>query len=892
MTSPVDDGGGAVVDSRVESSVEKPLPLRELERALGPIRRVVRFALTRGPGAVRYLGANLAPHVLRARALDLPGGLSERIAIVASELDGFDTDTEEGQRARLSRLFAELARIDALAGLPLTDVLRPVQKVVQVDVAEEERYPTEPASQVMVASAPVAQDEDEDDDEEDDEPDEFTGDLSMLLVDLSFPGHEEFGSRFAATGVETVRDLVLIRPKVAERLEPVHGAGRLALPDTDRGSEDAPPGRAAAGGRVRTAYSVFHRGHATERWSILVGGGSLRVRWGLPAPAGWREIDRRVVVAGTFEATAAGAAGALVDAEIVVAEDQVVRLASWGLSDIPDRVVRTVLATIAEGLSQVRDPVSPELLRRLDLAHLGAAIAAAHVQLSESGRRRLALDELLLAQLAGILPRLQAGRERGIAHAILHGFAGRLGQICEFDLYDDAQTHLEEIKRDLRRSAPMRRVLTGEVGAGKGRIALLAAAMVAEAKSQVLIVGSDTSEIESRFLHTEPLLAEGGLVARLVTSAPTRNQLDAIKRGEVHVVFGTLDLLEQPIEYRRLGLVIAIEREQFGRASVLHANLPAPRPDLLVTTAIPVGPRVLLTAYADHNVSVVVDPHRRPAKIALCRPEDRADAYQRVREVVEARDQAMVVFPMVDGADAMDLQEALRLVRVLESDALAGVRVGLLHGAMSHDERARTVSDFEHRRLDVLVSTTRVEDGPSIPGASLVVIEQADRVDQWRLHRIIGFMSRAQNPASAILVVGEMAEPDAAARIERVVSAPNGFQLTEALVRLRGVERAVAPGSAPMPTFRWFDIDTELPLLLAAREEAHRIVRADPLLRRGVHGDLGRELRLRWDHLFPGETERGWVCSIRDEGPAEPKRRRRRRRRRKTPGDGPVQITP
>ncbi|MEQ1507329.1 MAG: helicase-related protein, partial [Myxococcota bacterium] len=457
-------------------------------------------------------------------------------------------------------------------------------------------------------------------------------------------------------------------------------------------------------------------------------------------------------------------------------------------------------------------------------------------------------------------------------------------------LYDDAQAHLEDIKRDLRRASPMRRVLTGEVGAGKGKLALLAAAMVADAKSQVLVLGSDPVEAETRFMHTEPLLREGGLVARLVQTPPTRPQLDAIKRGEVHVVFGTLDLLEQPVEYRRLGLVIAIERESFGRVGVLHAALPAPRPDLLVSTAIPVGPRVLLTAYADHHVSVVVDPERRPARIELCRADERPAAYQQVRDAVASGDQALIVFPMVDGADAIDLPDALRLVRVLEAEAFAGLRVGLLHGGIPRDDRLRVHEDFVHRRIDVLVCTTRIEDGPTVPGAVVVVIEQADRVDQWRLHRIIGFMSRSRRvqepgeertPARAILIVGELAEPDAAARIHRVVGAPNGFQLTEALVQLRGVDRAVAAGAAPLPQFDWFELDNDLPLLLRAREEAHRVLRADPQLRRGSHADLGRELRARWDRLFVGGADRGWVCPIRDDAPVEPKRRRRRRRRRR-----------
>jgi ATP-dependent DNA helicase RecG len=403
--------------------------------------------------------------------------------------------------------------------------------------------------------------------------------------------------------------------------------------------------------------------------------------------------------------------------------------------------------------------------------------------------------------------------------------------------------------------------------------------MVTEEKAQVAVVCADVTDAENRFLHTEPILREEVLVARLVLGAPTGAMRDAVKRGEVHVVFGTSDLLEHPIEFRRLGLVVAFEREPWGRASALHASLPAPRPDLLVFTAVPVGPRVLSTAYADHNVSVVVDPERRPALITVVRADERGRAYARVREVVGAGAQALVVVPMVDGRDAVEIPDALRLVRALEADALAGISVGLLHGAMPREERARVHDDFQHRRVQVLVSTTRVEDAPALPGAQVVVVEQADRIDQIRLHRIIGFFSRARRHGEAVLVVGELAEPDAAARIERIVAAPNGFQLTEALVVLRGIDRTITPGAPPLPRTTWLDWDADRDLVLAARDEAHRLLRADPGLRRGAHADLARELKARWTRLWPESPE--WTCLLRDEPAPEPRRKRRRRRRRK-----------
>jgi ATP-dependent DNA helicase RecG len=832
---------------------EAVVPLRELDRALAPLRRTLRYALSDGGREkVRYFGRLGLRHLAATDALDLPAALREPIDEMGAALRTFDDADRGVQDEVLSRLYGLVARIDALAGLPLHEVARPVRH----------SRPTPPPVPAP-AAADVEEEEDDDvgDEDEDDDLVDTVTDGTRSLHDLV----PDLAEALAAAGIVTARDLAG-RPSVStEVLDPVVPACR-----------GLPSGRVALSGRLQGGWSVLRPDGTRERWSRLVGTASVPVRWAAVAlGAGFRDKDVRAVVAGTSDGSA------LVDAELAVADGSTVRLPGWQIPGVDDRRLRAVWRPIAETVGRVRDPHAPELLRPLGLPTLGAALVAVHTSADPAARRRLGFEEVLLAQLGAALHRFGPGRDRGLTHHVLNGFAGRASSGLELTLDDAQQASFEEIKRDLRRPVPMRRVVTGEVGAGKGRIALLAAATVAESRSQVLVVAPDPVEAEQRLLHSEPLLKEGGFVARLVPSPPTKSHRDAIKRGEVHVVYGTADLLDAGLEFRRLGLVIAVERDPWGRASVRHAELPAPRPDLLVTPVVPVGARVLLTAYADHQVSVVVDAKRRPATITLCRAAERNTAYQRIRDAAERGDQSLVVFPMVDNVDAVEIPEAVRLVRALEGDALAGLRVGLLHGAMPREERTRVVEDFQHLRTQVLVCTTRFEDGPPLPGASVAVIEQADRVDQFRLHRLIGFLSRARSQAEAILVVGEMAEPDAAARIERVLAAPNGFHLTEALVTLRGVDAVVAPGSPPLPAFRWLDLDADRDLVLAAREEAHRIVRIDPGLRRGTNSLLARELRASWTRLWPNGDEQGWTCPVTEDPAVAPERRRRRRRRRR-----------
>ena len=581
----------------------------------------------------------------------------------------------------------------------------------------------------------------------------------------------------------------------------------------------------------------------------------------------------RAVLVGTFDGTA------LVDPEVAPADGNSVALAHYGTSD--DRALREAMLRLQRHLPTLRDPLHGSVLRRHGLLSRAEAYTALHAGRAKKARKRMAFDEALLIALGGALPRFAASGTRGLSHTVLHGFVGQVEQRLDIVFDDERQMVFEEIKRDLRRGSPSRRVLTGEVGAGKGLLALMAAGVVAEGKGQVLFLGPDDAEVDERFVHCEPLLREGGLVARRLPDEPSRAASDAVKRGEIHVVFGTHALLEAGLPFRRLGLVVSAERFPFGTAAMAHGALPAPRPDLLVLAQVPVGPSVLVSAYPDADVSVVVDASRRPARIEVCRATEREAAYETLAQAAGRGEQGVVMFPRVKGEDALDLGQAHAVVGALQGDALAGLRVALLHSSMSHDERRAVVRDLQHRRIDVVVATVTLEDGPPIPGLTSVVVEQADRMEQWRLHRVIGRLSTSSfHQSVATLIVGEHADADAEARIERVLSAVDGFDLTERRVAHRGIEACVVPGSAPVPTTRWLDLASDRTLFLAAREEAQRILRADPRLRRGSHQQLADELRAAWATLWP-EHDESWPCPVPEAGSQEPRRRRRRRRRKR-----------
>jgi ATP-dependent DNA helicase RecG len=671
---------------------------------------------------------------------------------------------------------------------------------------------------------------------------------------------------FAEEGVETVADLLLLPPIDEEVLRPVHGAGR-----------DIPAGRVAVGGRVRRRWTVFAPGRVrTEVW--LQGAGPLRAVWRTPVATSAIEAlvpGHRVVLVGDLEVS--GAESVLFDAEPGSADGQTVRLARYGVEGVDDRAVRQCVARVLPEIDRIRDPLTREVIERTGLPSLDEALRDLHTLGSArpAARRRLAFDEALLVQLGLAAPRFQATRERGIAHGVLHGLASRTCQFGEFSLNDAQQLALEDIKRDLKHPAPMLRVVTGEAGAGKGIVAMLSAIMVAESKSQVLYVTPDAVSAELRYLFAEPSLREVGLVGRLVVGDPPRAQRDAIRRGEVHVIFGSCDLLERDLEFRRLGLVIGEESLTFGRVPARIAMMRAPRPDLLVLSSTPVPSAVLLSAYGDHDLSVIDPPvtRARPAGTVFT-DERRKEAYREAAERLQIGRQAWVLFPMLQGGmDALDVREARRVVEALESEAFQGRRVALFHGAMTRDERWRAYDDFRHRRSDVLVATAPIEDGPPIPSATVAVIEQADRMGWHRLQRIRGHLAAAGAEAHCAYVLGQLPDAEGARQVEMVASGVDGWAIGEQEQRDRGLEEMLAREVPSAARLRWLDPSSDRDLLIWAREEAHRMLEEDPGLRRNDHVDVARALRDRWEDLL------SIPYPLTDATGAPPRKRRRRRKR-------------
>lgn len=886
----------------VEPVSAPPLRLSEVDRCLSPLRRVVNYA-GRAPAEVRFLEATCTPWVERLLALSLPDSVALDAAELLRQLIGVDALEDDARLSRIGELTALIARLDAILGLPLDDLrLRRSRRRVYPRRQREEQKPAADDSDESATAAPddevsepsAAEDDVTDERSEDasaDKAEERSGSRRRRRRDYSVPkdtpsaprreprlpkgpwrlgegiGGIELSKRnlpaewvelLASADIQTSTDLFRTKPTGYETFRPLHGAG-MAIE----------PGHAAVGGRVRSRFTALSpSGERTTR--VLVrGAGHALLDWGRELHEGLLDglvPGERVAAVGQLSQPE-GAMQRLDDVELTATHgSKVAHLATYGLDGVPDRIVRAVFRLVRGDLDNLRDPLSDSVRKAHGLLSLGEAFAAVHGADAnrKAGHKRLAFEEGVYAQLGLALQESSApAQRRGIAHPVMHQLVTRLTTWRDVEVDDDHLAAFEIIKRDLRQPRPMLRLLAGRPGDQRERVALLAAVTVAESKSQVLWLLPDRVMAEALFCLYEPMLREVGLVARLLDDEPSRSVRDALRRGEVHVVFGTLALAKADLQLRRLGLVIAEESEPGAVDRSTFAGDSAPVPDVLIVPTRPIGAGHLLGPYAEHAVSWV-RPTRWPRFHTVLVPASQRDeAYQHVLESINDGAQALIALPVGKHGDLLEPEEAVRVRTTLE-DHLPGARIQLFHGALSREERNRRYEDFQRRRFEVLLATHAVEHGPVVPGATELVVEQADRMPRERLSRLLHRLVGLQQP-TVRLIHGD--KPD-----------PAGLEILDKLKRGR-IDDALTPESVETsePRLSWIRPARNVDLLLAARKVALETLAADPSLQRGQNTELARSLALWWPDLFTAD------CPVQVEKKANAgsgRRRRRRRRRR------------
>jgi ATP-dependent DNA helicase RecG len=455
---------------------------------------------------------------------------------------------------------------------------------------------------------------------------------------------------------------------------------------------------------------------------------------------------------------------------------------------------------------------------KLDLPLRGDAVGAIHFPADEAqaeqARRRLALDELVALQL--VVARLRETDAVAVALDPPGGLIDRYRAVLPFTLTEHQEAAIVGIDADLQRTAPMQRLLQGDVGSGKTVVALYALLRAVENGRQGALMAPTATLAEQHFLTLERLCAPLGVEVALLTGA-VKGSVDA------PVVVGTHALIQTGVDLPNLAVAVVDEQHRFGVAQ-RQALAEQRSPHVLHMTATPIPRTLALTIYGDLAVSEIAKPpaDRKPVVTARVGAERSSAAYERLRVHLDAGGQAYVVCPLIE-------QSETRLARAAEAEAerlrraeLKGYRVGLLHGRLKTAERREVMRRFKDHELDVLVATTVIEVGVDVPNATIMIVQEADRFGLAQLHQLRGRVGRGAEQSYCLLIsrpVEELTE-SGDARLDALVSTTDGFELAEVDLDLRSAGQLLGMRQSGLSDLRFTRLRVDRDLVERAREIA------------------------------------------------------------------------
>ena len=530
----------------------------------------------------------------------------------------------------------------------------------------------------------------------------------------------------------------------------------------------------------------------------------------------------------------------------------------------------------------IPDPVPTEMLERKGLISRDQAFSDIHFPESldrvDPARNRLVYDEFFRLELSlALQKRRQMEDATGFAHAPSGELADRFIAGLPYQLTGAQVGVLDEIGQDLREPHPMHRLLQGEVGSGKTVVAVASLLSGVEGGWQGAIMAPTEVLAVQHYLGVTGLLAQASLspepfaapsdlgmdslfgaegpavhIGILTGSTAAANYRADVSRadllgdvasGQVDILVGTHALIQEGVQFHRLGVAVVDEQHRFGVSQRVKLKEKADEidPDLLIMTATPIPRTLSMTLYGDLDVSIIdeMPPGRTPVKTKVLSRLEEALAWKRITAEVANGRQAFVVCPLVEDSPKVEAASATAEFHRL-SALMPDLRVGLIHGQLKPVEKEAVMSAFRAGEIDVLVATTVIEVGIDIPNATVMVIEDADRFGLSQLHQLRGRVGRGRHPGLCLLIA-DTATGDGEERLAAMAATNDGFVLAQEDLRIRGQGTVFGARQSGVADLKLADLLRDLDLLTAARNDAFAIVDRDPGL--ADHPELAEEVR-------------------------------------------------
>ncbi|MFH0799755.1 MAG: ATP-dependent DNA helicase RecG [Pseudomonadota bacterium] len=475
-----------------------------------------------------------------------------------------------------------------------------------------------------------------------------------------------------------------------------------------------------------------------------------------------------------------------------------------------------------------------------------------------AAHRTLIFDEFFFLELGLALRRRNVATKQGIAFPRAEAGHNKFVGSLPFILTGAQSRVIGEIFSDMDRPLPMNRLLQGDVGSGKTVVALAAALRAIDAGYQAALMAPTEILAEQHFATITALAKPLGVEHRLLTSSvkgtERKDGLEGIASGAVRLAVGTHALIQEGVNFEKLGLIVVDEQHRFGvmqRAAIREKGSRSGDllfPDVLIMTATPIPRTLAMTLYGDLDVSVIdeLPKGRLPIITKLYEENRREKLYEGMLHELKAGRQVYVVYPLIEESEKLDLKNATdmskELARVFEPE----FSVALLHGKMRGHEKERIMGEFKSGAVHILAATSVVEVGVDVPNASVMVVEHAERFGLAQLHQLRGRVGRSNHQSWCILMADYRRSEDARQRLKVMTETTDGFKIAEEDLAIRGPGEFLGTRQSGLPPFRIANLARDVGILSQAREAAFRMIEEDPVLENPEHRRIKEVLLTRW----------------------------------------------
>ena len=531
---------------------------------------------------------------------------------------------------------------------------------------------------------------------------------------------------------------------------------------------------------------------------------------------------------------------------------------------ISTRVFRQLLHRVLEQVELLDDALPEDIRKRLALPGLASALRSVHspqvaddIRLLNEFRSpaqfRLIFEEFFWLECGLALKRTKARKADGIPFELPERVREQIKRMLPFKPTPAQKRVIQEIADDMKQPHPMNRLLQGDVGSGKTIVAAQSAIIAIENGYQVAVLAPTEILAAQHHVYFRRLMEKLGYTVILLTGSSTAREKLQLKKliaaGYAQVIVGTHALLQQDVDFHKLGLAIVDEQHRFGVLQRLTLFEKGAKPDVLVMTATPIPRTLALTIYGDLDVSTIdeLPPGRQPIKTKHVTETAIEKVWSFLAAQIAKGRQAYVVYPVIEESETNAMKAAAQMYDHLTREVFPKLSIGLLHGKLSTEEKESAMRRFQQGETNILVSTTVIEVGVDVPNATVMVVEQAERFGLAQIHQLRGRVGRSSHQSYCILVTRKMNDI-ARERIRTLVDSNDGFHIAEMDMRLRGPGEFFGTRQSGVPGLRIANIFRDGDILELARSEAQALIAA-PAHHADLHGVV-RYIQEHWQRQY------------------------------------------